>query len=566
MKNYLPPAWLVLAMFVNISAVAQDFRASQYMSAPMLLNPALTGNYSGTSYRLQGLYSHLSNDSGKNTVQNISIDQHFGKDRLWAFGINYMRSGDPAFPMYGNYLGFAVSRGIYLDKPGKHQLRGGIQASYLQAGYDASKGAYQRSMDVSVLKYYPNHMAPGFKQEASYWNLSVGINYKLAINRFQFETGISTFNVTNPRGWNIMPQSYFRKRYRMSILTSFSYAVNPNNTYRLEQYSWKEGLYLRNYQPELEGSSEINESTLGLTWLRTTEKPWSFGLYTRGWKSAYGILNIGFSKTFSMAVSYELPMHKSYYNVTHIEVSAAVIPFNKKSGKKIRPLPDDEADNKYSNENGSENSNSNGNGNGNRNGNGNYSGNATYKLPFLVLQQIKEDTITVVARRSIQYIDDRDGDGILNEFDQCPDVFGSLYNAGCPLGPDISGATKSGENKWVVPDVKVKSIYFEYDASDFTKNGLVLANQVVDFLKINTEYNIYLLGLASKEGRFDYNMKLSRKRAITVASYLMSLGIDGKRILTSYAGNKLAVINSGSRESRWPDRKVVISIKSPFDQ
>ena len=74
-----------------------------------------------------------------------------------------------------------------------------------------------------------------------------------------------------------------------------------------------------------------------------------------------------------------------------------------------------------------------------------------------------------------------------------------------------------------------------------------------------------MLGLASKEGGFDYNMKLSRKRAITVASYLMSFGIERNRIFTYYAGNRLALIKTGDRESRWPDRKVAIRIKSQFE-
>jgi len=534
MKKHSSIGGVMLMVLLAVSSVAQDFRTTQYMAAPMLLNPALTGDYAGSSFRMLLLYSHLSNDSGRNTIQNFSIDQSFGRKGLWAIGINYMRSGAPSFPMYGDYWGFSIAKGINLDQSGRHQLRGGVQLSYFNAGYDASKGNYQRVMDVSVLKFYPNFLSPRFTGKATYWNLALGVAYKLVINQLIFETGISAYNVTNPSGWNIMPQSYFRKRYRMSTHSFLSYAVNASNTYRMEYYSWKEGLYLRNYEPALEGNTEIQESTVGLSWLRTTKNPWSFGLFTRGWKSAYGILKIAVKPTLSFAVSYELPMHKAYYNVTHLEFSAAVIPFNKKIHKKINP-PEDRSDKAF------------------------------YPASFPVLRQYKPDSIHFYTRRRMLLINDKDGDGILNELDKCPSVFGSLYNAGCPLQEEISPINKVAENKLVIPDLQVKNIYFEYNASALTQTGLVLANKVVDFLKINKEYNIYLLGLASKEGGFDYNMKLSRKRAITVASYLMSFGIERNRIFTYYAGNRLALIKTGDRESRWPDRKVAIRIKSQFE-
>lgn len=532
MKYTTTVYWFALT-FIFISPLpAQDFRVSQYQAMPLLVNPAQTGDYIGTSFRVQALYARVYNDSASNRFQNISLDNHFGKHNLWAFGINYSRSGSASFPMSGNYWGFSLAKGIFLDKQGVHQLRAGIQASYLQGSYDASKGVYNRLLDASVLKYYPAHLPADFIKSAEYWNLSVGLKYKLTTERVQFETGISAYNVTNPRGWNFMPGSGFRKRYRMSILSTFTYVLNNRNSVRLEQYSWKEGLYLRNYTPGLDDSTEIDEAMYGLTWIKTNEKhPWSFGLHSRAWKSAYGILDVNITPAIGLALSYEIPIHKSYYGISHFELSASLVPYGKRGRKKLQPVPEDMTGRRI-----------------------------VGLLKTDTLRTVIIDTIRTVITGDSSRLKDSDGDGVLDYADKCPNVYGSVYNAGCPLNerPLVNTSQWFGS---VIDSVK-NSVYFDYNSSDLNNNGIAVVDKLVSFLKENTRYKVSLLGLASFEGGLEYNMKLSRRRAIAVTSYLMSFGIDEYRIVMDYAGNRFAKIISGDRESRWPDRKVIVYLKS----
>src|SRR6476469_9341487 len=131
---------------------SQDLRASQYNAIPLLLNPAQTGDASAPM-RLTFLHGIIGNDSIQNRITNISLDAPFSRKSEWFYGINYMVSGDRSFAVKGNYLAASVARRYFLDSEKKHQLRIGVQLNRLQARNDDSKQAYDRLLDVSVMKH-----------------------------------------------------------------------------------------------------------------------------------------------------------------------------------------------------------------------------------------------------------------------------------------------------------------------------------------------------------------------------------------------------------------------------
>lgn len=520
-------------LLIYLNAISQDIRVSQVNSIPLLINPAKTGDFVGGDIRVIALYANIYNDTINNSFKNISFDKKIGKKSNWALGFNYLKSGSPVFPMSGNYWGISVAKAFFLDKSKTQKIRAGFQTSYLQGEYDAQKGSYNRLLDASVIKYHEEYNNNRFANSLSYWNYSAGIIYSIASSKIYFESGISAYNITNPRQWDLIPQSGFRKRFRMSIHTSLQYAVSPKSILLFDHHSWKEGLYLRVFRPELDEGTGINENTYGITYLKLNPKnTYSLGMFTREWKAIFSTISYNPSPKISLALSYEMPLKKNYYDVSHFEVSFKYLPKNNISKKIAKPIP--------------------------------FVDNTIEKDRYNIFYQNKNYYTTNYStiKNTNDCLSDIDKDGVLDYVDKCPEVFGSLYNAGCPLTDTIDKFHKPILVSTSLSNDNIKSIYFDYNDFKLNANGVIIADRLVALLKANNHYSVSLLGLASIEGKFDYNMKLSRKRVVTLAGYLQSFGVHENRIITAFAGSKYAKVKSNNIYNRWLDRKVVIDISN----
>lgn len=516
---------------VYLQGISQDIRVSQIYSIPLLINPAKTGEFTGSDLRMIGLYANVYNDNIKNSFKNISIDKKIGKWNNLALGINYLKSGSPNFPMSGDYWSFSIAKALFLDKSKTQQIRAGFQTSYLQGEYDSQKGTYNRLFDVSVIKFHNEYNNYRFTKSLSYWNYSAGIIYSIISPKILFETGISAYNITNPREWDLIPQSGFRKRFRMSILTSLQYTFKTNHVLRFDHHSWKEGLYLRVYKPELDDGTEINENTFGVTYLNLTpKKSYSIGVFSREWKAIFSNLSYSITPKIAIAISYEMPIYRKYYDVSHIEASFIFYPKNTRYKKSVKL--NSIVDNKFNDVN--------------------Y--NIFYEKNIYYVSQYSANN------KSRALLQDIDKDGILDYADKCPDIFGSLYNAGCPSNEAASNIQQPILDSAEILNNNIKNIYFDFDDFKLNANAQIIADKLATFLSTNNQYSVNLLGMASVEGKFDYNVTLSRKRVVTLAAYLQSLGIDESRISTAYAGSKFATIKSANNENAWMDRKVFIHI------
>jgi peptidoglycan-associated lipoprotein len=94
------------------------------------------------------------------------------------------------------------------------------------------------------------------------------------------------------------------------------------------------------------------------------------------------------------------------------------------------------------------------------------------------------------------------------------------------------------------------TVYFEFDQatlSDLAKDTLV---RNAEWLRSNPNARVQVEGNADERGTPEYNLALGERRAVTVKSYLSSLGIDGSRLVTiSYGEERPA--DSGQGEDAW---------------
>ncbi len=86
---------------------------------------------------------------------------------------------------------------------------------------------------------------------------------------------------------------------------------------------------------------------------------------------------------------------------------------------------------------------------------------------------------------------------------------------------------------------KLKDVFFEYDRYDLTEDAKAVARELSQILSKNKNIKVIIEGHCDERGTNEYNLGLGDKRAHSVKSYLMSLGIPSKIIETvSYGEEK----------------------------
>lgn len=136
-------------------------------------------------------------------------------------------------------------------------------------------------------------------------------------------------------------------------------------------------------------------------------------------------------------------------------------------------------------------------------------------------------------------IGDDDGDGVLNNVDECPNT---------PKGVPVD---EKGCAKTISLHVK-----FNFDKATILPQYKSEINQVADFMNKYLVYKVALEGYTDSVGPEAYNLKLSDRRSNAVADELVKLGVDRNRISTAGYGETNPVATNKTREGRAENRRV----------
>ena len=181
-------------------------------------------------------------------------------------------------------------------------------------------------------------------------------------------------------------------------------------------------------------------------------------------------------------------------------------------------------------------------------------------------------------------VEDKDGDGIPDDKDKCPDEAEDKDNFedddGCP-DPDNDkdgipdekdkcpneAETKNGyQDEDGCPDevpapVKkftgvIKGINFRRNSADIKASSFPLLKEAVGVLKEYPTLRLEISGHTSDEGKRDFNMKLSRKRAEAVKAFLVSAGVEESRIGTVGHGPDKPIADNETKEGKEKNRRI----------
>jgi len=160
-----------------------------------------------------------------------------------------------------------------------------------------------------------------------------------------------------------------------------------------------------------------------------------------------------------------------------------------------------------------------------------------------------DTTLIAPAVLNINFIQDYDGDGIPDKYDDCPASFGLASLKGCPP-IDLTKTITYGN-----PSVKLKdsdfnlmvdifnSLNFEGDNQLLCKNSKNQLNKLVTFLKKEKKLYIYISSYVDIDKNRMLNYLLSEMRASEIQKYLVNKGIARNRVSVMHFGDNMPVIS-----------------------
>ncbi len=140
---------------------------------------------------------------------------------------------------------------------------------------------------------------------------------------------------------------------------------------------------------------------------------------------------------------------------------------------------------------------------------------------------------------------------MLDKDDKCPEVKGTVANAGCP---EVTAEVQKQLNEYA------KTILFDTGKSTIKSQS---AEVLTDIIKILNEYpnsKFTVEGHTDSVGSETLNQRLSDSRANAVKEYLVENGIDAFRLSALGYGESKPIDSNKTRAGRANNRRVEINL------
>ena len=142
---------------------------------------------------------------------------------------------------------------------------------------------------------------------------------------------------------------------------------------------------------------------------------------------------------------------------------------------------------------------------------------------------------------------DTDNDGVQDYLDKCPTIPGVASNNGCPeIKKEIRTLFKKA----------MQGIQFETNKYVIKPISFKILNPIAEILVLNPDYLIEVQGHTDNVGKPEANMILSERRAKAVMDYLISKGVDAKRLTSHGYGDTKPIAPNKTTKGKALNRRV----------
>lgn len=125
---------------------------------------------------------------------------------------------------------------------------------------------------------------------------------------------------------------------------------------------------------------------------------------------------------------------------------------------------------------------------------------------------------------------------------------------------------KMEEKRCIVNLTMTSAVLFDFDKYNLKPEARDVLDQVVDFLKTYKYQRVIVEGHTDSIGSQSYNLRLSRKRAASVADYLINNGLPAEKIKIVGYGESKPKYPNDTEEHRAKNRRVEIKVVKPCNK
>jgi outer membrane protein OmpA-like peptidoglycan-associated protein len=105
-------------------------------------------------------------------------------------------------------------------------------------------------------------------------------------------------------------------------------------------------------------------------------------------------------------------------------------------------------------------------------------------------------------------------------------------------------------------------VLFDLNRSELKSSGMRNVQQLAQFLQDNPERKVIIEGHTDSTGSDSYNQSLSERRAMSVKSALVRIGVDPSRLVTQGYGKEFPIADNTSQSGRAMNRRVEVTISN----
>lgn len=155
---------------------------------------------------------------------------------------------------------------------------------------------------------------------------------------------------------------------------------------------------------------------------------------------------------------------------------------------------------------------------------------------------------------------DRDGDGVPDYLDRCPDEPGPIEYDGCPAGDVVLD--------WSEGRIKSDKILFEFNSAKLGDRAHKVLSQIAGALlpkiKMNYIRKVFIEGHTDSIGLREYNQDLSARRARAVRDFLQSKGIPANKMSAVGYGQMRPAVSNNTEQGQRQNRRVEIRFDAVY--